>query len=64
MNIVTCDGSSDGTTVHADPYDTLMRVRRERDSAQSLREASELCVELEELIGGRPPTRGIIGPAR
>lgn len=36
----------------------LQRLRSLRDSAASLREAAELCVVIEEALGGRPPTRG------
>jgi hypothetical protein len=37
--------------------DELMRLRRLRDGACSLREMAEWCVAIEEAMGGRPPTR-------
>lgn len=38
--------------------DRVEEIRRRRDAAKSLGEKAEWCVELEEAIGGRPPTRG------
>jgi hypothetical protein len=35
----------------------LMRLRRERDQAATLREQAEWSVAIEETMGGRPPTR-------
>jgi len=35
----------------------ILRLRTMRDRALSLREMGEWCVEIEEALGGRPPTR-------
>jgi hypothetical protein len=34
----------------------VLEIKRMRDQAKTLREMGEWCVELEEAMGGRPPT--------
>jgi hypothetical protein len=52
-------------TIETAPYETdedldepiIDHIRLARDNAPTLREMAEWCVEYEEAIGGRPPTR-------
>ena len=37
----------------------LSRLGQLRDASASLREQAEWCVEIEEAMGGRPPTRSL-----
>jgi hypothetical protein len=50
--------SGSGLAVSGRPIDAeLMRLKTARDMSSSLREMAEWCVEIEEMMGGRPPTR-------
>jgi hypothetical protein len=60
-------GRADRELAHPDAVDgglkdaidrELFRLKALRDTAPSLRGMAEWCVELEETMGGRPPTRG------
>lgn len=43
-----------------DYHALLIRLRGERDRSPTLREMAEICVEIEEAMGGRRPTRGFL----